>query len=110
MKIFNSLQTKLTASFVLLILAVTSLTFLITFRETKSALKEVAQTELKAVASVIASQLHGRDGDAIQNLRPGDEESSEFKRCWFGSPRPSSVPPLVSSSNGRQKIAYTSIH
>ena len=80
MKTLNSLQTKLTASFVVLILAVTSLTFLITFRETKSALKEVTQTELIAIASVIASQLSGTNGDIIRDLKPGDEESPQFKQ------------------------------
>jgi adenylate cyclase len=68
----------LTASFVILILAVTSLTYLYTFRETKSALKAVTQSELLALASVIASQLNGEPAEAMRNLKPGDEISPAF--------------------------------
>jgi hypothetical protein len=73
MKTLNSLQTKLTASFVILILAVSSMTFFITFGETKSALKEVTQVELLGLASVIASQLSGTEAEAIRSMKPGDE-------------------------------------
>lgn len=78
MKTIHSLQTKLTASFVILILVVTSLTFLITYRQTQYALKEITQTELVALATVVASQLHGTDAAALARLQPGDEESSVF--------------------------------
>jgi len=80
MKLRDSLQTKLTASFVLLILGVTLLTFQITFRKTKSALKEVTQTELMAVASVIASQLNGKDAEVIRDLEAGQEGTPDFVR------------------------------
>lgn len=80
MKSINSLQTKLTASFVILILVVASLTFLITFRSTKTALKELTQSELLSLAAVIASQLGGETADAMQQLKVGDENTPTFAR------------------------------
>lgn len=80
MKAIHSLQTKLTASFAILVLAITSLTFAITYRETRSALKETVQTELLAVVSVIASQLHGPLADTMAGLQPGDEQTERFRR------------------------------
>lgn len=80
MKSINSLQTKLTASFVILILVVASLTFLITFRSTKAALKELTQVELLSLAAVVASQLNGEKADAMQKLKPGEENSPTFAR------------------------------
>lgn len=80
MKSVNSLQTKLTVSFVILILVVTSLTFLITFRSTKTALKELTQNELLSLAAVIASQLGQETADAMQKLKEGDEGTPTFAR------------------------------
>ena len=80
MKSINSLQTKLTVSFVILILVVTSLTFLITFRSTKTALKELTQNELLSLAAVIASQLGEETADAMQELKKGDENTPTFAR------------------------------
>lgn len=80
MNLLHSLQTKLTASFVLLILVVTSLTFGITYRATQDALLEVTQTELTALAALAASQLHGTDAEAMAALSAGDEETAAFER------------------------------
>lgn len=71
----HSLQTKLTVSFIVLILVVSGLTFVYTYGETKNALKETTQEELRGLASVIATQI---DGDAMAALRPGDEETPVF--------------------------------
>ena len=71
----HSLQTKLTVSFIVLILVVSGLTFVFTYGESKTALKETTQDELRGLASVIATQI---DGDAMATLRPGDEETPEF--------------------------------
>jgi HAMP domain-containing protein len=68
----------LTVSFILLILAVTSLTFLFTFRETQKALKEVTQTELMALASVIAGEFSGAEADSMSVFQPGDETALSF--------------------------------
>jgi adenylate cyclase len=80
MKIFHSLQTKLTLSFVALVLTVSGLTFLYTFGETKDALKESVRSELGAVASSVAVMLEGADAEAMAALRPGDEPGVEFTR------------------------------
>jgi adenylate cyclase len=71
----QSIQTKLTVSFIVLILVISGLTFVYTYGETKEALKETTQDELKGLASVITTQI---DGDAMAALRPGDEETPEF--------------------------------
>lgn len=78
MRVLCSLQTKLTAGFVVLVLAVTGLTFALTYRATRQALKEITQTELVALASVIAEELSGPDGDALRSLQAGGEESAPF--------------------------------
>jgi methyl-accepting chemotaxis protein len=75
-KLANSLITKLTVSFIILILIVSGLTFFYTYSETKNALKERMQDELQAVASVAATQING---DAMAALRPGDENTSAFQ-------------------------------
>lgn len=77
-KFINSLQTKLTVSFIVLILAVTALTFFYTFRETRKALKEVTQTELVALASVIANELSGAVADSMSAFQSGNETSVSF--------------------------------
>ena len=77
-KFICSLQTKLTASFVMLILVVSSLTFFYTFGETKKALKETVRAELLTVASVVAADLNGKDADILKALKAGDENTQEF--------------------------------
>ncbi len=75
-KIFHSLKTKLTLSFVLLILLISGMAFLYTFNETKKALKEQMRTELMSVASAIAVSI---DGDVHAKIKPGDEGTPAFK-------------------------------
>jgi HAMP domain-containing protein len=77
-KIINSLQTKLTISFIVLILVVSTLTYFFTFKETKKGLKEITQTELIALSSVIANELSGTLAEEMSLLRPGDESSEKF--------------------------------
>jgi HAMP domain-containing protein len=74
-KFLNKLEVKLTASFILLILAISGLTFFYTFNETKNALKNILQAELKAVACVVSSQING---DTFEKIRPGDEKKQLF--------------------------------
>lgn len=78
MRVLCSLQTKLTAGFMILVLAVSGLTFVFTYRAARQALQEVTQTELVALASVIADELSGLDGDALRALQAGEEESAVF--------------------------------
>ncbi|WP_424357381.1 HAMP domain-containing protein [Methanocella sp. MCL-LM] len=74
-KIYNSLVTKLTVSFILLILIVSSMTFFYTYNETKNALKERMQDELQSVAGVAATQINST---AVAALKPGDETTAAF--------------------------------
>lgn len=74
-KLANSLITKLTVSFIILILIVSGLTFFYTYTETKNALKDRMQDELQAVASVAATQVNG---DLMAALKPGDENTTGF--------------------------------
>jgi methyl-accepting chemotaxis protein len=78
-KPINSLQTKLTASFIALILIISGLAFFYTFAETKKALKETMREELQAVAASIAAGLQG-EAEPITGLEPGDEHTAVFKR------------------------------
>lgn len=75
LKMLNSLQTKLTLSFIFLILIISGMTFFFTFGETKKALKETMRDELSAIASVAASQI---DGDELSGIKPGDEKTKQF--------------------------------
>jgi methyl-accepting chemotaxis protein len=77
-KFMNSIQTKLTASFIILILVISLLTYLITFRQAKKALKEITQTELIALSSVIANELSGGQAEEMASLNTGDESSVGF--------------------------------
>jgi adenylate cyclase len=66
---------KLTVSFILLIIIVAGLAFFYTYSESKDALKERMQDELKTVASVTATQING---DMLASLKAGDENTTEF--------------------------------
>jgi adenylate cyclase len=74
-KFINKLEVKLTASFILLILLISCLTFFYTFSETKKALKSTIQDELLALAQVVAS---GIDGDKFAGIKEGDAEKPAF--------------------------------
>lgn len=66
----NSIMTKLTASFVILVLIIAGLTYLYTYGASTEAIKESTQKELLALASVTAADLNG---DEIAKLEPGME-------------------------------------
>jgi methyl-accepting chemotaxis protein len=93
----NSLQTKLTASFIVLILVISLLTYLITFRQAKKALKEITQTELIALSSVIANELSGVQAEEMASLSAGDESSPGFSAL---------VDKLKSIRNSNSEIKY----
>jgi adenylate cyclase len=75
-RFFHSLKTKLTLSFVVLILLISGMAFLYTFNETKKALKEQMRTELMSVASAVAVNLNG---DIHAGIKPGDEGTPAFQ-------------------------------
>ncbi|MDQ7798969.1 MAG: HAMP domain-containing protein [Candidatus Edwardsbacteria bacterium] len=74
-KFFHSLKTKLTLSFIIMILLISGLAFFYTFNHTKKALKEQMRTELMAVASAVAVNI---DGDLHAGIKPGDEGTPAF--------------------------------
>jgi PAS domain S-box-containing protein len=73
----SRLQTRITASFILLVLVISGLTFVYTSGETKKALKEILRDELSALASTIATQI---DGDSLASLTVGAESTATFIR------------------------------
>jgi HAMP domain-containing protein len=72
---YQSITTKLTAGFIILILIIAGMSVLYTLGATKSALKETTREELTALATLSATQI---DGDRIKNINPGDESTSRF--------------------------------
>jgi len=74
-KFLNSLQTKLTLSFVVIIVLISGLTFFYTYGETKNALKQSVRTELSSVAGILATQV---DAEKILSLREGDDGSEVY--------------------------------
>ena len=72
---YNSITTKLTAGFIILILIIAGMSVLYTLGATKSALKETTRDELTALATLSATQING---DAVKLLRPGDESTPAF--------------------------------
>ena len=80
MRVWGSLQTKLTASFVGLVLGVSALGFVCTVLQARQALLEVTQGKLLSMASMVAADLSGVDADVMAELEPGDEASVAFTR------------------------------
>lgn len=71
----NSIQTKLTASFVILIFSISVGVFVFTFGGAKNALKELTRSELREIITLAQSQISREDVKKILNLREGDEGS-----------------------------------
>ena len=73
----HSLQTKLTLSFVFLIVVISGLVFFYTFNATKKALKSQLRNELMSTAAAVSAVING---DAHARLAPGDEQKPEFQQ------------------------------
>ena len=71
----NSLSTKLTASFIILILVISGLSVFFTYGSTKDALKQSIREDLMSVSGVIATQVNIT---SLQTLKPGDEGNPEY--------------------------------
>lgn len=84
-KFYNSLQFRLTASFILLIILITALTYAYTYNEAKKALKETVREELIEVISLVSSQIKGDKLKELLSLTPEDEGSPLHKELveWF---------------------------
>ena len=78
-KFYNSLQFRLTLSFILLIFLITGLTYFYTYIEAKKALKETVREELVEVISMASTQIEGDLLKKILMLKPGDEGTAEHK-------------------------------
>jgi methyl-accepting chemotaxis protein len=71
----SSLNTKLVASFVLIMVITSSLSFFYTYGEARSQLNESARQKLMEVAGAMSTQI---SGDALMSLTPGQENSSTY--------------------------------
>jgi adenylate cyclase len=78
-RFYNSLQFRLTVSFILLILLITGLTYFSTYNEAKKALKETVREELTEVIGVASTQVKGDILKKMLLLKAGDEKTAEYK-------------------------------
>jgi methyl-accepting chemotaxis protein len=78
-RFYNSLQFRLTVSFIFLILLITGLTYFTTYNEAKKALKETVREELTEVIGVASTQVKGDLLKKMLLLKAGDEETAEYK-------------------------------
>jgi methyl-accepting chemotaxis protein len=79
-RFYNSLQFRLTISFILLILFITGLTYFSTYNEAQKALKETVREELTEVVGIASTQVKGDILKRMLLLKPGDEETAEYKK------------------------------
>ena len=73
---YSSFLTKLTVSFVILILITSGLTFMYTYGATRDALKESTRDQMTSVAGIMASQVNGNQ---VALLTTGGENSTTYK-------------------------------
>jgi len=78
-RFYNSLQFRLTVSFILLILLITGLTYFSTYNEAKKALKETVREELIEVIGIASTQVKGDILKKMLLLKAGDEETTKYK-------------------------------
>jgi len=78
-KWYQSITTKLVASFMVLVIVISGLTFVYTYTETKNAINESLQDHLKDVSSTMASQITDEEIAVILSLQSGDESSPEYQ-------------------------------
>ncbi len=77
-KQLNSLQTKLIASFVLLILIIAGGTFFYTYNETKQAMLDLSKDEMLQVIGMISQQFSTNEITKMLQLQPGQENTAEY--------------------------------
>ncbi len=75
-----SLRVKLTISFLALVLAVSGLTGYVMLRESREVALEMVRSELTGLASVLASDFSGADGDVLMGLKAGEERTPRYMR------------------------------
>ncbi len=69
------MNTKLVASFVLMMVVLSSLSFFYTYEEARSQLNQSARDKLMDITGAMSTQL---SGDALMSLHPGDENTSTY--------------------------------
>jgi HAMP domain-containing protein len=77
-KLIHSLQTKLIASFIILILFVSAATFLYTYNETKKAMLASTRDDMINTIGMIAQQFTPDEVEAISQLKAGQQNSAEY--------------------------------
>ena len=77
-KFLNSLQTKLIASFVLLILVIAGGTFVFTFGQTKKALLEITRQDVEQIIGIASTQFSVDEIQAISQLKPGQDDTPAY--------------------------------
>jgi hypothetical protein len=77
-KIYNSLQTKLSAGFVLLILIIIGGAFFITFAQTRKALLEITREDLHDIVALASTQITAEEVMTITQLKPGQDNDPVY--------------------------------
>ncbi len=77
-KIIHSLQTKLIASFLILIVFVSAATFLYTYNETKNAMLASTRDDMANAIGMIAQQFTPAEAQTIYNMQAGQENTTEY--------------------------------
>jgi HAMP domain-containing protein len=77
-KLIHSLQTKLIASFIILILFVSAATFLYTYNETKKAMLASTRDDMINTIGMISQQFTPQETQAIYQLQPGQENLTVY--------------------------------
>jgi methyl-accepting chemotaxis protein len=77
-KLIHSLLTKLTVSFIVLILFVSTATFLYTYNETKNAMLDSTRDQMSNTIGMIAQQFTPAEAQAIYNLQAGQDNLPEY--------------------------------
>jgi HAMP domain-containing protein len=77
-KIIHSLQTKLIASFIILIIFVAAATFLYTYNETKNAMLASTRDDMANTIGMIAQQFTPQDTQGMYQLHAGQENTPAY--------------------------------
>jgi HAMP domain-containing protein len=78
-KIVHSLQTKLIASFIILILFVAGATFIYTYNETKNAMLNLTRDDMINTIGMIAQQFTPQEAEALSSFQAGQENTQTYQ-------------------------------
>jgi HAMP domain-containing protein len=78
-KLVHSLQTKLIASFIILILFVAGATFIYTYNETKKAMLSSTRDDMTNTIGMIAQQFTPQETEAMNQLEAGQENTQTYQ-------------------------------